>query len=247
VKSGKSPLLILSQRVCGFLTIGCLASFCPSCATKKADVRANEFETRGDFEGAYNSILTKLGTSPNKRSLIEEKARVSELYAQDILRKVSLMPTNNLAGKIQLLKFAAQLESTNRQVISTTLRSLEDQRTEIQKEADALMASTNLVEIVAGIEKRFGYVETDPELRLKLTESAEVSARVGNLLTQHAGSNDARETRKLALRCENIWRDVNMKQVREKIDARLRYSGVMALVPRITADASVLLQLKTPV
>lgn len=228
----------MSERKGWLLIIGCLALFCASCATQKGSTKARDLETRRDYEGEYTNIVARLRASPNNKNLLEQKAQLSELYAADILRKEARLSTDNLVERIQLLHAAAQLDSTNQAEISMSLRALKDQRADIHRRADAIIASSNVNVIIAETEEILDYAKADPELRNKLTENRDVSLHVERLLTQLAEGKELRGTRKLAQRGEEIWRNDGMKQVRAKIDARLRHAGLMALVPPATADAS---------
>ena len=229
---------LINERNCCLSIIGCLVLLCASCATQKSATKARALEAGGDFKGAYDSVVAELRTSPKSKSLLEQKARLAELYAQDLLKKESGLSTNNLVERIQLLRLAAQLEPTSRDGITASLRALEERSAEIHRRADALIASTNVVEIVSGAEGLSDYVKADSDLHKKLIENGALISRVANLLTELARGEHLRETRKIALRCEQVWREESVKQVRGQIEARLEYAGVKAVIPPAPADAS---------
>ena len=199
--------------------------------------KAHDREAHGDYEGAYNDLAEGLRASPKNKDLLEQKTRISELYAQDLLRRAACLPTNNLVTRIELLQSAAQLECGNHDEIAIALGNLMDERTAIHKRADVVVTSTNLVEMVTVVETMSDYINFDPRLRKKLIDNPDVIAHVENLFTQLTG-NDLRDTRKLALRCGEIWRSEGIRQIRERTDARLRYLGVKALAPPAFADTS---------
>jgi hypothetical protein len=104
-----------------FATIGCLILLCTSCATQKVVKKSHDLEAQGDYKGAYTNIVEGLRASPKSEKLLTQKARISELYAQDLLRSASRLPTNDLPEKIQLLQSASQLECGGHDEITKTL------------------------------------------------------------------------------------------------------------------------------
>jgi S1-C subfamily serine protease len=139
--------------------------------------------------------------------------------------------------RVSLLQQAENLESSNHTEVTAELRTLKDQRAEIRKRADNLVATSNLAEIVAEAEALSDYMKFDPELSKTVVENAAMSARVENLLTQMA-ANDPRRARNLSLRCREIWRTESLNRRAEQFTANLRQSGLKALVPPGAPDAS---------
>jgi S1-C subfamily serine protease len=216
----------------------CLVFLCSSCATRNLVKKSNDLEKRGEYGDAYTNILYGLRASPNNKTLLAERSRLSELYTQSLVRQEATLPTNNLVGRIQLLQQAAQLESTNNELIKMTLRELQAQRSEIFKRADNLIASTNLTEFVADIEPIKEYIKYDTELRQKLIEAPGVTAKVEDLLTRLTKAGDLKETRRLALRCAQFWHSDNLESIKRNIDSRLRYIGFTNMLPPMAGDAS---------
>jgi S1-C subfamily serine protease len=166
------------------------------------------------------------------------KARISELYAQELLRKEAALSTNNLPGRIKLLMAAAQLDSQGRGGIREALLVVEQNRAVAIRRAEALSSSNNLVELIGCAEAMSGYLEYDPELRKKLVENPELINHVQVMLGEMAKGPASPQVQQLALRCEAFWRTEPMREVRKSLDTRLHYACVQALFPATSDDAS---------
>jgi len=211
---------------------------CTSCTTSPAAKQARLYEAQGDYGAAYTSITEALRASPKSKKLMESKARIENLYAQELYQAATGLKTNDIVGKIGFLERASRLQSVYQADILASLNDLQQQRNQLLTRAGSLIRDADLQQIVSETESMFVYTATDRELKAKLITNSQLISHVAGLLAEEVEQGELLTARQLGLQCASLWNTPEIREQLTSAETKLRERGLKEITPTEPANAS---------
>ena len=192
----------------------------------------------GNYEAAYKDIEKHLKSDASNHDLQVERSRIGSLYAQELLKQESSLPTNNLVQRIEVLEKASSVDCPNHAAIAASLSTLQSVRADLLNRADHLIASDNISAVLNDAELLRVYADSDQDLYQKLVYSGRASSNALRLLRALESSEHPLSVKVMCQRCKAIWGCSEFVSMAKRLDLKLRQAGLKTIVPTLAADAS---------